>query len=228
MLAVTDSGIGMNEETLQNIFEPFFTTKERGSGTGLGLATVYGIARQNGGWVDVSSVPGQGSQFRIYLPRIEARVMPEQPHPAAAKDLHGHETVLLVEDQEEVRTYAATILRSFGYQVLEAADGAGASGVAKEYPGEIHLLLTDVILPGMNGKEVADHIRSLRPKLRVVFMSGYTADMIASRGVLEQDVAYLPKPFNPGDLAAKVRQALSDAADFNPTKRPPHTKAGKN
>lgn len=209
MLAITDSGVGISDETLPNIFEPFFTTKEQGDGTGLGLATVYGIVRQSGGWIEVSSVLGQGSRFCIYLPRIVAGTAEDQPVPAAAAEIRGEETILLVEDQEEVRKYVATILRSYGYQVLESSGAAEASLIAQEHPHDIHILLTDVIMPGMNGKELADRIRRLRPKLKVIFMSGYPADMIARRGVLEQDVAYLPKPFTPNGLAAKIREVLS-------------------
>jgi PAS domain S-box-containing protein len=227
MLTVTDSGTGMNEETLQNIFEPFFTTKERGRGIGLGLSTVYGAVRQSGGWIDVSSVPGQGSEFRIYLPRIDACVVPDQPRMAPAKELHGDETLLLVEDQQEVRKYAASILTSYGYHVLEASEGAEASVIAQEYADDIHLLLTDVILPGINGKELVDRIRLFRPNLKVVFMSGYPADMIARHGVLEQDVAYLPKPFSSESLAAKVRQVLSDPCNPRSAAFPSQNKAGE-
>ena len=227
MMTVTDTGIGMNEKTLQNIFEPFFTTKERGDGTGLGLSTVYGIVRQSGGWIDVSSEPGQGSEFRIYLPRIDACALPVQPGTAAAQVLHGSETLLLVEDHQEVRKYAATILTSYGYHVLEATDGADASVIAQAYAGDIHLLLTDVILPGINGKDLADRIRVLRPKLKVLFTSGYTADVIARRGALDQDVAYLPKPFTPDSLLAKVRQVLSGPCNSLSTAFPSQNRPDK-
>jgi len=212
MLAVSDEGVGMSEETLQKIFEPFFTTKERSGGTGLGLSTVYGIVCQGGGWIDVSSAPDKGAQFRIYLPRIDPCGDPERPQIAVAaqpKPMQGNETVLVVEDQPEVRQYAATILKSYGYRVLTATDAKEASEIARNYGEDIHLLLTDVVLPGMNGKELADSIREARPKLKIVFMSGYPADMIARRGVLEQDVAYLAKPFSPDSLAGKVRELLS-------------------
>jgi two-component system, cell cycle sensor histidine kinase and response regulator CckA len=216
MIAVTDSGTGMDEDTLQKVFEPFFTTKERGSGTGLGLSTAYGIVRQSGGWIEVSSKPGQGSEFRVYLPRIDACAVPDQPASAAPQVMLGSETLLLVEDNQEVRRYAATVLTSCGYRVLEAKDGAAASIIAQEYAGEIDLLLTDVILPGINGRELADRIRLSRPKIKVLFMSGYTADVIARRGVLEQDVAYIPKPVSPHSLASKVRQVLSDDSQSRP------------
>ena len=224
MLTVSDSGIGMSEETKQNVFEPFFTTKEQGAGTGLGLATVYGIVRQSGGWIDVLSTPGQGSKFRIFLPRVETRAAADQPGAGTAMDMSGEETVLLVEDQEEVRKYVVAILESYGYRVLEATDGDQASVIAQKHDGSIDLLLTDVIMPGMNGKDLADQIRRSRPKLKVIFMSGYPADMIARRGVLEQDVAYLPKPFNPDSLATKVREVLSRPAHPRP-KRLRHKKA---
>jgi len=224
ILTIADTGIGMSEETIQNIFEPFFTTKEQGAGTGLGLSTVYGIVRQSGGWIDVSSAPGQGSIFRVYLPRVETQTTTDVPPTTSAVETRGKETVLLVEDQEEVRKYVMTILESYGYRVLEATDGAQASVIAQEYAEDIDLLLTDVIMPGMTGKDLADRIRRSRAKLKVIFMSGYPADMIARRGVLEQDVAYLSKPFNPESLAAKVREVLASPSHHRP-KRLRHRKA---
>jgi CheY-like chemotaxis protein len=208
LTTVTDTGSGMSEETMHSIFDPFFTTKAKGEGTGLGLAIVYGIIRQSGGWIEVSSKLGRGASFRIYLPRVDAIPVQNQARLTAALTLCGGETVLLVEDQEEVRRLTRTILESYGYHVLEAPNGDEAFRVAKEHSNEIHLLLTDVILPGMNGKTLSSQLRVLRPKLKVLFTSGYPADVISRRGVLEQDVAYLPKPFTPRSLAAKVRDVL--------------------
>jgi two-component system cell cycle sensor histidine kinase/response regulator CckA len=208
LLAVSDSGIGMSEEILPSIFDPFFTTREHSKGTGLGLATVYGIVRQSGGWIEVSTKVGHGASFAIYLPRIDDEPMPAPP-PAAKGSLKGCETVLVVEDQEEVRTLTTAVLRAYGYCVLDAANGAEAMAVAGEHPDGLDLLLTDVILPGINGRELADQMRILNPRLKVLFTSGYTSDVIARRGVLEPDVAYLPKPFNAEALAAKVREVLT-------------------
>jgi two-component system, cell cycle sensor histidine kinase and response regulator CckA len=209
MLVVADSGVGMSEEILPSIFDPFFTTREQGKGTGLGLATVYGIVRQSGGWIEVSTKVGHGASFAIYLPRIDGLPV-SAPAPTAAKaTLSGCETVLIVEDQEEVRGLTNAVLKAYGYRVLDAANAAAALALAAEHPDEIDLLLTDVILPGMNGRELADRMQAQNPRLKVLFTSGYSADVIARRGVLEPDVAYLPKPFNAESLAAKVRQVLS-------------------
>jgi two-component system cell cycle sensor histidine kinase/response regulator CckA len=212
LMTVRDTGIGMDEKTLQNAFEPFFTTKECGKGTGLGLATVYGIVQQGGGWIHVWSAVGHGTAFDIYLPRVDACPVPDRAASSMTETLHGSETVLIVEDDKEVRTLAATILRAYGYHVLEAANGSEAFVVEKEHPGDIHLLLTDVILPGMNGKMLSERLKALRPNLKVLFTSGYTADVITTRGLLERDLAYLPKPFSPDTLACKVREVLTEAA----------------
>ncbi len=209
LMTVTDTGIGMDEKTLQSAFEPFFTTKEHGQGTGLGLSTVHGIVQQSGGWIRVWSTVGQGTSFDIYLPRIDACLLPDREPSATTEIPHDGETVLVVEDQGEVRRLTRTILESYGYQVLEAANGAEALCFAEKHSGEIHLLLTDVILPGMNGRTLSEHLRVLRPNLKVIFTSGYPADVISRRGVLEQDVAYLPKPFSPESLAVKVREVLT-------------------
>src|SRR5215467_3526919 len=210
LLTITDTGIGMDELTLQSAFEPFFTTKPPGEGTGLGLSTVYGIVRQSGGCIQVQSEVGRGTSCRIYLPRIDACPLSDQAKPVRVKALHGNETVLVVEDNEAVRRLTKTILTAYGYHVLEAANSTEAFAREKEHGGEIHLLLTDVILPGMNGKILSERLQALRPKLKVIFTSGYTSDVIARRGVLERDVAYLPKPFGPDSLAAKVRDVLKE------------------
>jgi CheY-like chemotaxis protein len=212
LMTITDTGIGMDEHTLQSAFEPFFTTKQRGKGTGLGLSTVYGIVRQSGGWIDVRSELGQGTSCRIYLPRIEATSVPNRAEADKSKALRGDETVLVVEDNEAVRKLTQTILTAYGYQVLEAANSTEAFAIEKGYPDEIHLLLTDVILPGMNGKAMSERMRALRPSLRVLFTSGYAPDVIARRGVLQKDVAYLQKPFGPETLVAKVREVLTDTS----------------
>ena len=202
LLAVTDSGTGMTDDVRQRIFEPFFTTKEKGRGTGLGLATVYGIVRQSGGWIWVYSEPGQGTTFKIYFPRIDAAPAPEEPA-AEVPAVGGTETVLLVEDQEAVRKLVCQVLGSKGYRVLAAADGNEAVGVAEAQAGAIDLLLTDVILPGMNGQQVADRVRERHPGVRVLFASGYTENVIAHRGVLKPGVTYLPKPFSPEGAAGQ-------------------------
>jgi PAS domain S-box-containing protein len=208
LMTVTDTGIGMSEETIQRIFDPFFTTKRQDTGTGLGLAMVYGAVRQSGGWIEVSSQPGHGASFRIYLPRIDGRPVQDSVRSTLTRTLYGGETVLIVEDQEDVRRLIRTILESYGYRVLVAENGIEALRLTEEHPAEIHLLLTDIILPGMNGKTLSEQMRVLLPKLKVIFISGYPEDVISRRGVLEQDVAYLPKPFSPERLAVKVREVL--------------------
>jgi PAS domain S-box-containing protein len=214
LMTVTDSGHGMDEATCQHLFEPFFTTKESSKGTGLGLATVYGIIKQSDGWIDVRSEVGVGTSFMVYLPRMDGRPLVEENGITAATE-GGGETILLVEDQEAVRSLAKAALRQHGYQVLEALDGADAIAVAKRYSGEIHLLLTDVVMPGMNGKELSERLIVMRPGLKVLFVSGYTANVIAHGGVIDHDIAYMAKPFSPDGLAAKVRKVL--AAPAKPT-----------
>jgi PAS domain S-box-containing protein len=213
LLTVTDSGMGMDRETQQHIFEPFYTTKGAAQGTGLGLATVYGIVKQSHGWIMLYSEIGKGTSFKIYLPRISSG-LPEQPGAATdATRLRGRETLLVVEDQEEVRAYAVSVLESYGYTVLDAPDGANALAVAEHHSGPIHLLLTDVVLPGMNGRQLADRLTVIRPEMKVLYTSGYTQDVIAHRGVLDRDVAYLPKPYSPEALAERIRSVLGMAAN---------------
>ncbi len=213
LLTVTDSGMGMDRETQQHIFEPFFTTKGAARGTGLGLATVYGIVKQSHGWIMLYSDSGKGTSFKIYLPRISSG-LPEQPGADTdAARLRGRETVLVVEDQEEVRVYAVSVLESYGYAVLDAPDGAKALAVAELHEGPIHLLLTDVVLPGMNGRQLADRLTAIRPEMKVLYTSGYTQDVIAHRGVLDRDVAYLPKPYSPEALAERIRSVLGMATN---------------
>jgi CheY-like chemotaxis protein len=198
----------MNYATRQSIFEPFFTTKEKGRGTGLGLATVYGIVKQNSGSIEVQSEPGRGATFSIYLPRIDAGPATRGGDESAAGRVQGTGTVLVVEDHEGVRSLIVGTLELCGFRVLQAGDGPEALKQGAQYTGTIDLLLTDVIMPGMNGKEVADQLAALRPGLKVLYMSGYSGEVIAHHGVLEAGVAYLPKPFTPDALSAKVREML--------------------
>ena len=212
LLTVTDSGIGMDDQTLQHLFEPFFTTKQQGKGTGLGMATVYGIVKQSRGWIDVSSARGSGTTVRVYLPRTNA-VAKTREIPPAGDDVAGRATVLIVEDQDLVRELAASVLAGRGYFTLEAADGPEALELlAGRKPGEIDLLLTDVILPGMSGRELADRVRSEFPQIKVLFTSGYSGEVLGRRGVLEEDLAFLPKPFTPAALVAKVQAILAAGA----------------
>ena len=208
MLAVSDNGCGMTPEVRQHAFEPFFTTKEVGSGTGLGLATVYGIIRQSGGHVWLYSEPGVGTTFKMFFPRVDARddASSEAAHEIAPR---GCETLLVVEDDPAVRLLVEEILSSTGYNVLAAEDGHTALRTAKEYRGEIDLLLTDVVLPKMGGKEVAKYLTALRPGIKVLFMSGYTGHSAAQHGNLDSDVNFLPKPFSPDALCEKVRSVLT-------------------
>jgi signal transduction histidine kinase/CheY-like chemotaxis protein len=208
LLSITDTGVGMTQEVVQHIFEPFFTTKSTGVGTGLGLSTVYGIVKQAGGWIWVYSEPGAGSTFKVYLPRAGCATEPPAEPVSAAEALRGTETVLVVEDQPEVRKLTLAMLESKGYRLLEAANGNEALSLCERYPEPIHLLVTDVVMPGMTGRELARLLMALRPSLKTLYTSGYPANAIAHEGVLDPGVAYLPKPFSPAQLAAKVREVL--------------------
>jgi len=208
MLAVSDTGIGMNAETQGHIFEPFFTTKEQGKGTGLGLATVYGIVKQSGGYVWVYSEPGRGATFKIYLPQVD-----EQPEETGASRHAepvegGAETILLAEDDPSVRAVVSDVLTQKGYRVLRAADGQAALEMARGQSREIHLLVTDLVMPGMTGRELAEALTAERPGVRVLYMSGYTDDAVVRHGVLSEGMPYLQKPFTPRALSAKVREVL--------------------
>ncbi|HTZ32680.1 MAG TPA: PAS domain S-box protein, partial [Methylomirabilota bacterium] len=214
MLAVSDTGVGMDSETVGHIFEPFFTTKESGRGTGLGLSTVYGIVKQSGGYIWVYSEPGKGSTFKIYLPRVEAIAEADTAKPVSLDHHRGTETVLLVEDEEAVRDLVKTILSGNGYHVIVARDPIHAGEIASKFPGEIHLLLTDVVMPGIGGRELAVSIQRHRPKIRVLFMSGYTENVITSGGMLEEGLSFLQKPFSPAVLVQKIREALAPASAF--------------
>ncbi len=208
-LEVADTGMGIDPKVRQWLFDPFFTTKGEGKGTGLGLATVYGIVRQSGGWIDVESDPGEGATFRIGLPCIPVSASTGVVLAPEPGDLSGTETILLVEDQEQVRRLASTVLTGFGYRVKEAASGDEALSMAGNHAGPIHLLLTDMVMPGMTGRELALRLRGSHPGMQVLYMSGYSEDLIARSGAPDANVACIPKPFRPEELAAKVRAVLN-------------------
>ncbi len=207
-LAVSDTGVGMDAETMSHIFEPFFTTKEMGRGTGLGLSTVYGIVKQSGGYIWVYSEPGHGSTFKIYLPRVEGEH--EHPAPALGENARrGSSTILLVEDDEAVRELATRILRQHGYAVLPASGGAEAELLCRRFEGKIHLLVSDVVMPGMSGAKLARRLRRQRPEIRVLFLSGYTDNAVQPHGILKSSTAFLQKPFTAHALAEKVASVLA-------------------
>jgi PAS domain S-box-containing protein len=208
MLSVSDTGTGMDAHTLAHIFEPFFTTKEKGKGTGLGLATVYGVIKQSGGNVWVYSELGMGTTFKIYLPRVGALTDIAQPVALPASQPQGSETILLVEDEEGIRSMVRGILQAHGYTVLEAGHPQAALEISRKFEGPIHLLFTDVVMPQMSGREVAEKISAARPSTKILYMSGYTDNAIAHHGVLEPGVPFLQKPFTPHALTQKVREVL--------------------
>jgi two-component system cell cycle sensor histidine kinase/response regulator CckA len=206
-LTVSDTGSGMDEVTRSRIFEPFFTTKDRHKGTGLGLSTVLGIVQQSGGYISVHSQPGQGTTFETYLPRSLASGEPSATQPPPAS-LLGVETILLVEDDEQVRTLARSVLLRHGYKVLAAANGGEALLIVEGHPSRIDMVVTDVIMPLMSGKQLVDRLVLSRPGIKVLFMSGYTDDAIVSHGVLDAGIHFLQKPLTPGALTRKVREVL--------------------
>jgi CheY-like chemotaxis protein len=213
MLRVTDTGTGIDPEIQSQIFEPFFTTKERDKGTGLGLATVYGVVKQSGGYIALDSEKGKGASFSVYLPRLEQPAAPSIPSsPAAPVNTRGTETILLVEDAEPLRKLAEMFLKESGYRILSAPDGQLALKTAREHPGRIDLLLTDVVMPGMNGRVLGERLAQSQPGMKVLYMSGYTDSFIAGHGVLEAGTHLLHKPFTQETLTRKVRELL-DASD---------------
>src|SRR3984893_14451701 len=207
LLSVSDSGIGMDPATKARIFEPFFTTKEKGKGTGLGLSMVYGIVKQSNGYIDVSSEVGIGTSFEIYLPKVDDAIDIATTS-VTSGSLHGSETILLVEDDPSLRVLAAHTLESFGYKVLEANSGAEALEICRQHEGQIHLLLTDVVMPGMSGRVLAEQLLTQRPQLKVIYMSGYTGQTVGAHGVLAEGSYFLPKPFTREALARKIREVL--------------------
>jgi CheY-like chemotaxis protein len=209
MLAVSDTGQGMDQTTRVRVFEPFFTTKEQGKGTGLGLATVYGMVKQSGGYIWVYSELGRGTTFKAYLPPAEQRMGPETEHPGRLHTDHPHgwETVLLVEDEDAVRALAREVLRRHGYIVLEARHGVDALRVAERHTDDIHLMVTDVVMPHMSGRDLAERLSTTRPTMKVLFMSGYTDHAVMHRD-LTPGSAFIQKPFTPEALARKVRTVL--------------------
>ena len=211
MLAVTDNGCGMDAETQAHVFEPFFTTKEKGKGTGLGLATVYGVVKQSGGYVWVYSEPGRGTSFKIYLPRIEETAVPAGRDGKSEMQIpeRGSETILLVEDEKGVRELAREYLASSGYTVIEAEDGHTALELAAMHVGPIHLLLTDVVMPGISGRELAERVSQIRPGIKIIYMSGYTDQAVVHHGILRNDAVLLQKPFTLMTLAGKLREMLA-------------------
>jgi PAS domain S-box-containing protein len=211
MLVVSDTGIGMDRVTQARIFEPFFTTKETGKGTGLGLSMVFGIVQQSGGSIWVYSEPDKGSSFKVYLPRVDGPLQ-ERRSTARPRTLRGSETVLLVEDDEQVRAVARGILRRHGYRVLEASNGGEAMLVCEAHPRPIHLLISDIVMPHMTGPELARRLADVRPEMKVLCMSGYTDDSVVRHGVMDADIAYLQKPITQETLTRKVREVLDGPA----------------
>jgi PAS domain S-box-containing protein len=216
VLTVSDTGCGIPQGIQSRIFEPFFTTKEKGKGTGLGLAMVYGIVKQSGGYVWVYSEEGQGAAFKIYLPAVEQPIESSEPAASPLEKLEGSETILLVEDETSVRELISQYLRDMGHTVAEASDGAEALEVARRHQGPVHMLVTDMVMPKMSGRELADRLLVLNPQLKVLFISGYTSDSAARHGILEGEMAFLQKPFGLRDLARKIREVLNTSRDVVP------------
>jgi len=220
LLSVSDTGSGIAPHIRDRIFEPFFTTKEVGKGTGLGLSTVYGIVKQCGGHIEVNSMPGWGTSFKIYLPRVDE---PNEIHtysPVSPELLKGSETVFLIEDDENVRKFIRDALRRYEYKVLEAGNGEEAIDMIGNHSKDtIHLLLTDILMPGMNGRECAECLASFHPEMKVLYISGYTEGAVVHHGTLEAGMAFLQKPFTPKALVQKVRQVLDSSASVEKGKQ---------
>jgi CheY-like chemotaxis protein len=208
VLTVNDTGVGMDQETQARLFEPFFTTKELGQGTGLGLATVYGIVTQSQGSIWLHSEPGHGSTFKVYFPVVGAETVAALPTRREAPSLTGDETILIVEDQAQARTVTGEMLRRHGYSVIEAANGPEAIVKSAEHEGKIDMLLTDVVLPAMSGRRVADLMQSVRTSLRVIYMSGYTTDAIVHHGMLDPGLVLIQKPYTAEALLRKIREVF--------------------
>jgi CheY-like chemotaxis protein len=208
MLAVADQGIGMAPELQERIFEPFFTTKAKDKGTGLGLATVYGIVKQHQGSIGVYSEPNKGTVFKIYLPRVEDEVEETAINRAVSEWPSGVETILVVEDEQIVREMVVKLLKRLGYNVLEAQNGGEALMLSEKHTAPIHLLLTDVVMPGLSGREVAERLNLIHPEMKVLFTSGYTGNIIVDHGVLRKELSFIGKPYSPEALAKKIREVL--------------------
>jgi CheY-like chemotaxis protein len=215
MLIISDTGSGMDAHTMTHAFEPFFTTKEKG--TGLGLSTVYGITKQSDGYVLLDSEPGRGASFRIYLPRVDEHAVDNEAAGTERDTPRGSESILVVEDEEMLRKLACHVLRSQGYSILEAANAGEALLLCEKYPEPIPLMITDVVMPQMSGPELAARLRSLRPEMRVLYMSGYTDDSVVRHGLADPTMAFIQKPFSPAVLARTVRAVL----DQKPQPSPP-------
>ncbi|MCK5033348.1 MAG: response regulator, partial [Calditrichia bacterium] len=211
MLSISDNGCGMDKATQAKIFDPFFTTKELGKGTGLGLSTVYGIVKQNKGYIWVYSEPGQGTTFKIYFPCVDKTVQVEKRVHFSAKSLEGSEVILIVDDDPGIRELSRDTLSSYGYNILEAENGEEALAICNEHKAPIHLIITDVVMPKMGGRELEKNISRLYPEIKVLFVSGYTDNAMLQHGVLEEGVAFLEKPFRPVALAQKAREVLDSS-----------------
>jgi CheY-like chemotaxis protein len=213
LLTVSDTGTGMDEATKARIFEPFFTTKEIGKGTGLGLATVFGIIKQSGGFIEVQSALGTGTTFRTYLPQFREAARSTKSNPELVKVSKGLETILLVEDEDGVRELTQMILERSGYRVLQSRDGEGAIRLSKQYPDRVHILVTDVVMPKMGGRHLANCLVASRPGMKVLYMSGYTDDTLIRHGLENASTHFLAKPFTPMTLRKKVREVLDETSD---------------